>query len=155
MATFNSITKYRKVWKNRIKELRKQKNLSEKDASEFMVKTARSLAPRKTGATIKGIRMRKGKNSWTVESWVPGLFKQNLFANQTAPYRTLHFEKPNRFYTSPQTVVYGSGAVSPSGNSIMWTGLPRFFHFATLRTREKFKDIVKKNTNKALRVSIG
>lgn len=153
MGTY-TLQGYRKELSNKIKRLRKSGDKSSFTASKYMVAQAKRLAPRKTGQTISGIRKRKRKSGqWTVESWVPGTFKQNMFANQTAPYRTLNYSEQSiqPFYAIPQKVVYGKGAISPSGNQIRWTGTPRFFHFAWLRTRDYFRKVTNVNTKKALR----
>ena len=129
-----------------MRALKKSGSLTTLQGAKLMQRTAKKLAPKKTGETMRGIRRRKNKLGWTVESLVRGRFKQNLFANQTAPFRTLRFIKPNKFFASPQTVVYGQSATTPGGKSVVWTGKPRFWHFASLRTRKFVKKISIKNT---------
>jgi len=144
-----------KMWTARIRALRKVKKATPLQAAKLMQAHAKRNAPRKTGETIRGIKRRKAKNGWVVESHVRGRFKQNLFANQTAPYRTLRFKKSSKqpFFATPQTVVYGRSATTPSGKSVRWTGKARFWHFAALRTKKVYRQQATKNTRKALRVT--
>jgi len=142
-----------KLWSRRERRLKREQKVTPLRAAKRMQSIAKKLAPRGTGETIRGIRRRKVKNGWVVESLVRGRFKQNLFANRTAPFRTLRFVKNNRFFRSPQSVVYGRGGVSSGGNPIRWTGTPRFWHFASLRMRKKYGRQALKNTRKALRTA--
>ncbi len=139
------------LWKKRMRKLQQVQRKTPREASKLMQRIAKRLAPRKTGETIRGIIRRQIKNGWSVQSWVGGQFKQNLFANRTAPFRTIRYTQKNPFFAVPQTVVYGRSAKSPSGNPIRWTGKPRFWHFASLRTRKHYKKQARKNTRKALR----
>lgn len=160
MAVY-TLNQYPRVWDKRIKQLRRASQKSEKEAAELLKLMAKRNAPYKTGKTREGIRVRKIKEHYTVESWVPGKFKQNLFANRTAPFRTVKYPKgawlpPNKSFSGRWTQIAPAGTVAVYGQSPnwRWTGQPRFFHFATLRTRERFPKIVLRNTKKALRVSI-
>lgn len=133
MGTY-TLEQYRKVIKNRRAKLGKIDTPMK--AAKYMQDTAKMLAPRYTGETINGIRARKvGKTNYQVESVVSPKgktgFRQNLWANQTAPYRT-----PRMWWNKKKPTLYGSG-------SHKVTGLPRFWHFATLRTREKFREITR------------
>ena len=148
-----TIAQFRKRMQKRIDNLKKVGIKTEDQASRFMMFTAKKLAPRSSGKTIQGIRRKKKGAHYVVESRVPGRFKQNFFANQTAPFRTLRFTKGNKAYAFPQKVVYGKPAISSSGNAIQWTGTPRFFHFAFLRARPFMKTMAKRNTSKAVRVT--
>ena len=154
MATVKSIKDYKKLMDKRVQGLKQAGIKTSADSANLMVKYAKRNAPRKTGATRNGIRRRKSKDGYTVESWVPGTFKQNLFANQTAPFRTLNIKKFNRYFKAPQQVMYGKSAESPTGKPIRWTGQPRFF----LRATEKLIPVWRKrylaNTSKALRVNV-
>ena len=151
MATFVSIPAYRKELQRKIKELKKDQTRSPAKAASYMVLQAKRRAPRYSGQTIQGIRRKKSGKSYTVESWVPGTFKQNLWANQTSPFRTLHYRKGNfRFGIKKGTrAIYGK---TPS--HFNWSGTPRFFHIATNMTRRKFGEIARKNTQKSLRGGI-
>ena len=158
MPTFRSIQEYRQTINNRIKKLNKQNITTSKQAAKLMVQYAKKFAPRSSGQTISGIRKRKRKGSWVVESKVPGNFKQNLFANMKVPFRTLNFgaKGGGRAYAPNQKVRYGQPAKSRSGKQIRWTahGAAKkigFFNLAALRTRPKFRKFAVDNTRKILR----
>ena len=144
----------------RLKELKKVQKTTPLVGAKIMQTTAKKLAPRKTGETIRGIRRRKAKNGWTVESWVPGRFKQNLFANQTAPFRTVRY--PKGAWAPPRggkgwTMIAPPGTVAVYGQSPgswRWSGTPRFWHIASLRMKGKYRKLARKNTQKALRVGL-
>lgn len=144
MATVRSVKEYQRLMKKRSNMLRKQNIKTASKTATFMQATAIKLAPRYTGQTIRGIKKKKtGKGAnYAVESFVPGTFKQNLWANQTAPFRTI---RP--FWNQRRPTVYGDGTHFSSGT-------PRFFHFATLRARKKFQKLGRQNTRKALKVSL-
>lgn len=143
MATY-TMDSYQKVWAQRAKAIKRNANKSAFQAARYMMAQAQSMTPRKTGATRAGIRKRKSGNAkYMVTSTVPGPFKQNMWANQTAPFRTIH-----PWWNNGKPTVYGDG-------SHRITGKPRFFHFATLRTKEKFPKITRANNLKALQVTIG
>jgi len=86
---------YRRLWATRLRALKKTGKKTTLIASKYMQGQAKKMAPKKTGETLRGIRRRKVKNGWVVESVVSGRFKQNLFANQSAPFRTIKFSRPN------------------------------------------------------------
>jgi len=144
MGTFN-LQEYRKVLATRRKKL--QKIDSPHKAAKYMELTAKQLAPRYTGETINGIRARRtNKVNWKVESTVLPKgktgFRQNLWANQTAPFRS-----PRMYWNKNKPTLYGNGSHNISG-------LPRFFHFATLRTREKFLKITRESVENILRAGV-
>lgn len=149
------LRKASKMWDKRIKALKKAQKKTPLVAGKFMEATAKKLAPVATGELLRGIRKRKKGRGWVVESRVRGRFKHNLFANQTAPYRTLRFRKNSRqpFFATPQNVVYGRGAKTVGGKTVRWSGKARFWHFASLRTRALYPKLVRKNTRKALRIT--
>lgn len=157
MATFTSIQQYRQVMDSRMKAMRKNGIKSASQAASYMMTYAKKLAPRHSGDTIRGISKRPRKEGYVVVSEVPGRFKQNLFANQTSPYRTLHFRAKGgkNYYAPNQTVVYGGAALSRGGKQIKWTGTPRFFHLATLRTRKYFRKVAVMNNRRALQTGFG
>lgn len=160
MPTFTSLRQYRKAWKKRIRKIEKGADSASSKSSRLMVAEAKLRAPRKSGATIRGIRRRKTKLGYKVESWVPGMFKQNLFANRQPPFAVLNFTTKSiqPFFAIPQTVVYGNRAISPSGNIIRWTGVvirgQGFWTLAFNKVKRKFPKMVIENTRKALRVSV-
>ena len=160
MAFRYTLEQYRAVLGKRMKALRDAGIKSSMQAASYMVIQAKRLAPRYTGATIAGIIKRKHGKGYMVISSVPGSFKQNLFANQTAPYRTIHYPKgawipPSKSWNGKWTMIAPPGTVARYGESPNWnwTAKPRFFHFAALRTRPYFRDIARKNTRKALRTT--
>jgi|TARA_Y100000310_G_scaffold103241_1_gene101522 hypothetical protein len=142
MVFAKSLIEYRKVWALRAKKMRQAGIDSSGKASKLMIAEAKRLAPRKTGRLIKGIRRRKKKQGWEVESWVSGSFKYNFWINQQAPYRTVNM-RWNEF----KPTVYGDGTHRS-------TGTPRFFHFATLKARKDYLKLSKINTRKALKVGL-
>jgi len=135
------------------KVLRKSGIKTQREAADRVVINAIRLAPKHTGATIRGIRSRKTKNGYIAESTVPGKFKQNIFANQRAPYRTLNFGvRGGSYYYGPtQTVIYGGSAFNRDGEPILWTGTPRFFDRAVQLVQKKYPRILARNTKTALK----
>jgi hypothetical protein len=159
MATY-TVSQFSKVLNKRRRELRKSGTTTCAKASKFMQDLAKHLAPKDSGETVRGIIRRKKGKGYEVTSWVPGTFKQNLWANQTAPFRTLRFPKggwipPGKSYTGRYVKIANPGDAIVYGQDprFNWTGTPRFFHIATIRSREAFRKLAIKNTKKALRVS--
>jgi len=140
MGEFN-FEKYRAKLLNVKRSLLRDGIKTPDQAAELLKTEAKRLAPRDSGDTINGIRKRRRQSTVTVESWVPGDFKQNLWTNGTSPHR-----RPLMKWNKSNPTLYGDGSHEISGT-------PRWFHFATLRTRSYFKKIARKNTLKALRVS--
>lgn len=138
--------------KNVVKYARDANNSS----ARYMLLTAKRLAPRHTGETIRGITKKEVKKGFEVVSKVNGPFLQNFFANQIAPYRTLNFKaKGGKFYyASNQKVVYGGTALTWTDKQITWTGTARFWHFALLKTQDIFGKLHRSNLKKALRVNV-
>ena len=148
MATFRSVKEYQAVMAKRAKRLRKESIKTASKTASLMQAEAIRLAPRKTGETIRGITKKKKKEAnYIVMSDVTpkgqSRFKQNLWANQTAPHRSVRM-----WWGGGRKVIYGDG-------SHRTTGTPRFFHFATLRTKPKFSKLARKNIRNALRVKVG
>ena len=142
MATY-TISQYQRVWRKRASAIRKSGERTSNDAAMFMKATATGMAPSKTGKLRRGITKRKQKEgSYIVSSVVPGDFPYNLWVNQMAPFRTI-----KSVWNGRQPTVYGDG-------SHRITGTPRFWHFATLRTRNMFPKLAKKNFDNALRLSV-
>jgi hypothetical protein len=143
MGTYRSIEDYRQSLIKRMKMLNKETNNISLKTSNFMIRRSRKFAPIHSGETIRGIRRRKNKTGYQVESKVEAKgktgFRQNLWANQTKPFR-----KPHMVWNNGQPTLYGQGH--------RLTGKPRFFHFATLDTRVKFNKIGRKSTLKILKV---
>lgn len=150
MVTVRSAEEYRSLMDRRARALRKVAVKTASQAATKMQNLAKALAPRWTGTTIEGIKKTgpHGRGIYGVQSWVPGRFKQNLWANQTAPFRTLHFRGTGGgMARRTGVVVYGDG-------THRITGVPRFFHFAMLRTRPAFGKLAVRNTRKVLSVTI-
>lgn len=139
MPTFRSISAYRAEWRKRYKSLRRAKDKSELTTAKLVQSTAKVLAPVYTGATVEGIRVRKSPSGYTVESWVPGIFKQNMWANRTPP-----FDRPTMRWNKHKPTLYGDGSHRTSGT-------PRFFDIAVNQHKKSFRRIVRENTSKALR----
>lgn len=155
MPIYKSLKEYRIAWNKRAKALKRSSIKSTKQAANLMVAEAKKRAPRSTGETISGIRKRKQKRGYIAESWVPGRFKQNLFANRKAPYRTLNFRKGSnsKYYANNQKVRYGDNAITPSGKQIRWTAKPFFWNRSAHVVKKKFIKFATNNTRKALRVA--
>jgi hypothetical protein len=144
MGTYTNIKQYRAVWNKRAKAIHKAADKSSSQAATYMVLKAKAYAPKYTGATMSGIRRRKRKNGeWTVESWVPGPFKQNMWANQTPP-----FAAPRMVWNGKRPTIYGDGSHHTTSVRIP------FFTVAGLETAKKFKQIAFVNTDKALRATV-
>ena len=116
-----------------------------------MIATAKGMVPKKTGETFSGIKKKKRKEGYEVASKVRRKgktgFMQNFWSNRQAPHRT-----PRVFWNRDangklQKTLYGDG-------SHRITGTPRWFHFATLRTRKEFLRITRKRLITALKVKV-
>jgi hypothetical protein len=98
------------------------------------------MSPNKSGALRRGILREKIESGqYQVSSSVPGPFPYQMWINQTAPFRSVKV-----VWNGRKPTVYGDG-------SHVNTGTPRFWHFATLRTREMFAKLGLKNTRKVFR----
>lgn len=154
MATYRNLNEFQRGMAKKAKELRKNDIRTPSQAATFLQATAIKLAPLgranprfprySPGETIRGIKKNRiGKGRYQVVSRVSAKgkgFRQNLWANQTAPHRTIH---PR--WAKGKGTVYGDG-------SHIITGMPRFWHFATIRANAKYNKLVRMNTKKALRV---
>lgn len=128
MAEFK-LSEYPRVWDKRIKALLRVKKKVPQKESELLMLRIKKDAPRqifnprfklkpgkKPGDTKHGIRRRQKKNGqWTVESWVPGDFKQNKWANRDPGY-----EAPKMNWNRGKPTRYGTGPAT-------YTGKPMFF----------------------------
>lgn len=143
MATYTP-DQYQKVWRSRATRLRKSGNNTARDAAMYMEASAKGMAPIKSGDLRAGITSKKLKSGqYEVSSKVPGNFPYNFWINQTAPFRTIR-----AVWNNSSPTVYGDG-------SHINTGTPRFWHFATIRTRDMFKRLAVKNTRKVFKTTIG
>ena len=153
MTTFTSIRQYRtylsKIRKNIVVEAMRV----DRETAKNMKKSIKRNAPVKTGATRAGIRFRRIEKGYKVVSFVPGVFKQNMFANRTEPYRTLTFKTKNRFYKVPQKVIYGKSAISRGGKPIAWTGKPNFFDLGVRSEIPNYRNQLKKITRNTVKMS--
>lgn len=138
MATFTSVQQYRQHNNRRIKKLKASSMKTALEAATFMVARTKQLAPVHSGETRRNVRKRRNKNGYLISNYVQGSFKQNLWANRTAPYRSVRM-----YWNGGRPTVYGDG-------SHRITGTPRFFHFATLHTRKKLQQLAKRNIRKVL-----
>ncbi len=142
MGTF-TIDQYQRKMRNLAKNIRKAAKKSTNAAAQFMVATARGLAPAKTGDLRRGIQAKLIKGAeFQVTSTVSQGFPHHLWINQNAPFRTIH-----PWWNRYQSTVYGDGT-----HNI--TGSPRYWHFATLRTVSLFGRLSRKNIQKVLKVRV-
>lgn len=142
MATY-TIDQYQRKMRNLAKNIRKAAKTSTNATAQFMVTTARGLAPAKTGALRRNIIAKSIKGAeFQVTSIVPKTFPYHFWINQTAPMRTIH-----PWWNRYQPTAYGDGT-----HTI--TGSPRYWHFATLRTIKLFGRITRKNIQKTLKVRL-
>jgi len=147
MATYTEKTAPR-VWKKREKNVNKNADISSRAAAIEMRKTAKRLAPRRTGETVRGIRFKKKKDKrYEVTSKVipkgRSRFMQNFWANQSEPWLAARM-----FWNENQPTIYSDG-------SHRTTGTPGFFNAATAITRQKFIKISRRNNLRALRSVTG
>ncbi len=134
---------YQKRMRNLAKNLLKAAKKSTNAAAQFMVATARGMAPAKTGNLRRGIQPKSISGAeWQVISTVPKGFPYHFWVNQTAPMRTIH-----PWWNRYAGTVYGDGT-----HNI--TGSPRYWHLATLRTFGVFGRITRKNIQKVLKVRV-
>ena len=159
MATYRSIPAFQKAMKAKARELRRGMVKTAFQAAVFMETQAISLAPLDTGKLIEGIRRKKTTNGYEVSSTVPGNFPYNLWVNRTAPYRTLNFPIGGKIPPS-RSRSGGWRTAFPKGSKIVygigpyhWTGTPRFWHFSTVRTKDKYVKLAKANIKSALQVT--
>ena len=135
-----NLTEFRSQLKTKIRALNKSKIRTSKQAANLVVLHAKRLAPRHSGATINGIISKKiSRFGYRAISEVPGDFKQNLWANQKAP-----FKKPKMRWNKFQPTLYGQGPAN-------YTGTPRFFDRAVQLVQKKYKKIAVRNTKSALK----
>ena len=155
------------LWRKRINAIKHNALKGAKEVAEYLVVNAKLMASRETGETFRGIRKRKMKNGWVAESWVSGMFKQNMFANRTKPFTNFQYKyyggaiiPPSRSRTGEYTKLF---QVAPPGMPIIygqsphwwnWTGTPGFFNIASRMAANKNSTIMRKHTQKALRVGI-
>lgn len=143
MATY-TLDQYQKLWRQRAAKLRRKSEVTARDAALHMEAAAKGMAPEKTGALRAGITHEKIKpGQYEVSSSVPGGFPYQFWINQTAPFRSLKM-----IWNSRQPTVYGDG-------THFNTGTPRYWHFATLRTKEMFAKTALKNTRSVFKSAIG
>lgn len=147
----NNAKELSKEFSNISKEHKKVSKEILRDTANYMYNEALKMVPVYTGETKAGIKIIPRNNSYSVISKVSGRnkgFLQNLFTNETSPFRTLRFRKPNKvqvFYGSPQNVVYGNPNVyNKDGGKVNWSGKPRWFHYASLRAEKYMKDRLRK-----------
>ena len=137
MGTY-TLNNYQAVWKQRAAELRKAARKSTQTAAMFMRKTARGMAPRKTGKLMKGIRADpKGDAIWEVSSSVEKDFPYNLWVNRTPPYSRIH-----PWWNDFQSTTYGDG------HSHINTGVPGYWNLAKGQTIRFFGRIARENVRK-------
>jgi hypothetical protein len=165
MGRYRSLGQYRAVLNKRISLLKRNSNKTNKQIAELVMNRAKRFAPQDTinkdssGETIRGIRVRKMKGGWQTESWVPGQFKQNLFANNTYPYEILNYPKgayipasKSRFGKTVKVLPAGSAAVyGKLPVHWRWTGKPGFFTWAVDKTRRDGFKMQLKTSKKAMR----
>ena len=152
MATFTP-DQYQRVWKNRIRSLRRVAKNSSEDAGRLMVASAKSMAPMgrphpkfpkyTPGNLRKGIRWtRTKKGEVQVVSRVPGKFKYQFWVDNREPHETVKMVWNGRSATR-----YGDG-------SHHTTGMPGYWTKSTAKTRAFLLRSVKKNTKKSLRLGV-
>lgn len=142
MIRIRNIDGFRSSLLNTAKQIRKAGIKTTRDAANLQVVQAKRLAPYSTGEIIQGIKARPIGRGYRAVSEVSGSFKQNLWANQTAPFRS-----PKMYWTKPepfQKVVYGQYPAN-------WTGTPRFWDRAYYLVKRQFPKMALRNTKTALR----
>lgn len=161
MATYTP-DQYQRKMRAMAKELTKAARKSAHDAAMFMVRTAKGMAPIKSGALREGIRSDPVTGSeYEVSCTVPDEFPYPFWVNRTAPYRTLHFGAKGGWIPAHKSFSGRSVRVFPPNSNIVYgdgshrnTGTPRFWYLATLRTYDLFGRITRLNVQKALRVRV-
>ncbi len=110
---------------------------------------AKRLAPEKKGVLKKGIFFRLLQNKMELISFVPGRFKYNFWVNRDSPT----IPSGNRYFMSGQgRIAYGQpGVVSPSGNTIKWTGTPGYFDLTFQKMEKDSGRVFEKHISRALR----
>lgn len=130
---------YRRYILSLPKKLRGGLLRGQRRAANLVITNAKKLAPVRTGETIRNFRAVKLKNrGYSVQNRVQGPFKQNLWANQSSP-----FKAPAMRWNNGQPTKYGSGPAN-------YTGTPRFFDRAVNQIRKRYGDIIRRSTERSL-----
>lgn len=161
MGTY-TVDQYQRKWRMVAKQLKKAAEKSTRDAALFMRNTARGMAPIGVGKLRQGINANpKTNQEWEVSSIVPGNFPYNMWVNQQAPYRTLHFKQKGGWIPPSRSKTGGWVRAFPPNTNVLYgdgshinTGSPRFWHLATIRTVDVFGKLARKNVQKALQVRL-
>lgn len=161
MGNYKNIYQYRAALNQRINTLKKTSKKTNRDICKLIQKRAQRFAPADSRQTIRGIRLRKMAQGWQVESWVPGRFKQNLWANRTPPYDRLVVKNDNGAIIPPNRSRTGNFAKVANKNEVLiygrspsrwrWTGKPGFFDWAVDKTRRDGFKMHVRNSRKAIR----
>lgn len=142
MATYD-LKGYRKKLQGTINKLNRVKRKTPEQFAKIVQLRAKKNAPRLTGDTIKNIRTRKKKDGiYEVESWVPGPFKQNKWANMDEGY-----EAPPMRWNGYKPTPY-------KGAKAKWTGKARFFDKAVESIQRSYPKAILRKTRKAIRARL-
>lgn len=159
MATID-IREYHRIQRQRLARLARMKRRGPITAAKYMATKVRSMAPRKTGRLISSIR--RSKNQVRIGGTDPRTgFPYVHWINQTPGYEVLNVRR----YTDRRGVgyVWIRGNWVPVYGKIMvygqapanwvWTGTARFVTIARNSARQKFRNIMLRETRKALTLS--
>lgn len=123
------------------------------DGARLISNKAKELAPKKTGALINGILIRKTKQGHSVLSTVPGTFPYNKWVNESPGFETVLL---------PTMRIMGRWPTRSQRNSLgiekPWfyrdtnhTGTPGFFDIAIQQTRQEIPKKLRDNIRTAIK----
>jgi len=149
----------RKNMRRRVKAIRQAGVKTTLDAARLVSNKAKEFAPKKTGALITGILIRKTKEGHSVTSTVPGNFPYNKWVNASPGFEVLKYPKgawlsPSKSYSGEWVNIVPRGGtasygVSPSNWN--WTGRRGFFDLAIQVTRRDIPKKLRDNVRKAIK----
>lgn len=133
---------------NAPKKLRALAQKKMRPITKSLTKQAKATAPQKTGRLKRAIYGRTFKNPIRAEVGIPnwvnssgtGFYYPAFVTGKVA----IRIDKPNKFFKVGQTVNYGMTAISPSGNSIVWsTPDPRWWFRIESRASKEYPKAMK------------
>ena len=141
-----------------IRTIRKRLKQNQKKTLAFVANQGKNiavqLAPMKRGGIRKGIITRVLKDKEKKISKIDKTFPYHMWVNATPPFATLTYKHTSNqpFFRVPQTVAYGVGGISPSGNQINWTGIRGYFDETAIILKGRYGELFDIEVKKALKV---
>ena len=124
MAVHRTVESLNRAIRKKLKNVERGAAASTRDAAIFIRYKAQLFAPKRTGHYASAITVRHYKNASEVtsspssEALMRGFNEQALFIHRLSSYK---YTKYNGYFNKGQTVTYGDGSITPSGNPVQWT----------------------------------